>query len=71
MQSDRFSYKNGFIVKKINAFSFLAPTTFGAEYCLIHAISHPPPTLQHSFSATAELLVAIIYSVKIELDAAE
>ena len=41
-QSGRFSYKSGSIVWKINAFSFLAPTTFGAEYCLTQAITHHP-----------------------------
>ena len=41
--SDHSSYKSGFIVSKINAFSFLALTTFGAEYCLTHAITHHPP----------------------------
>jgi len=62
MQSDRFYYKGGLIVQKINAFSFLALTTFGAEYCLTHVITHQSNThskltLQRGFSATAELLV--------------
>jgi len=38
-----FRIKSGFIVQNMNAFSFLSPTTFGAEYCLTHAITHHPP----------------------------
>ena len=44
---------------KINAFSFLAPTTFGAEYCLNHAITHHPPCSAVSLRQLSYLLVDV------------
>jgi len=61
-QSDRFSYKSGFVVSMLLVLSLCGTTTFGAEYCLTHAITHHPPktdsrTLQRGLPAIAELLV--------------
>ena len=46
--------------KKINASSFLAPTTFGAEYRLHLYFGQNLPTLQRGLRAIAQLLVFIL-----------
>ena len=50
-------------MEKISAFSFLAPTKFGAEYCLTHAITHHPPITDPTCSAVSLRQLSYLYSL--------